>query len=135
MDEDLLPKNKNLLPYAVSTLDPVIKITDLTDFKKRSQKNVEKKVISKMEELYREYQELIEVFDVNKKVLESEIRFEPKQGHIYYLYERDSGKYFLSILSPENWGFTQKKDMIEHFKPFMAVRLNSDNIWEKVDAT
>jgi len=128
MDEKLIPKDKHLLPHPVSTLDPVIKINDLTEFKNRSKNNVEKKVISKLEELKREYLELMESFDVNKQVLESEIRFEPKQGSVYYLYERSDATTFLSIISPKEWGKTD-------FVYLGDVRLNSENIWEKIDVT
>jgi hypothetical protein len=78
-----------------------------------------------MEELKREYDKLVDDYNINKLVLDSEIRIEPKQGNIYHLYQREDEKRFLSILSPQDWGKT--KITILHVA---SVRLNSENQWE-----
>lgn len=124
--KDMVVEDKRLKEYPVSTLDPVIKPTDITEFKNKSARSFEKKLTSKMEELKSEYDKLVETYNVNKMVLDSEIRLEPKQGNTYYLYQRENAQTFLSLLSPEEWG-----SMIP-FKTLMAVRLNSDNHWEAI---
>ena len=124
--KDMVVENKSLKEYGVSTLDPVIKPTDITEFKNKSARSFEKTLTSKMEELKSEYDKLVETYDVNKTVLDSEIRIEPKQGHVYYLYQRYDNKRFLSLLSPEEWG------KMKPHQTLMKVRLNSENHWEKV---
>jgi len=127
--KDMVVENKSLKEYGVSTLDPVIKPTDLTEFKNKSARSFEKTLTSKMEELKREYDKLVETYDVNKMVLDSEIRLEPKQGHTYYLYEKENNKKFISIISPEEFSSMSKFANIIHV---MSVRLNSENQWEKI---
>ena len=117
--------DKRLKEYGVSTLDPVIKPTDTTEFKNKSARSFEKTLTSKMEELKREYDKLVEDYNINKLVLDSEIRIEPKQGNIYHLYQRENENRFLSILSPKDWGNTPKD-----FVHLASVRLNSENQWE-----
>lgn len=124
--KDMVAEDKRIKEYGVSTLDPVIKPTDLTEFKNKSARSFERTLTSKMEELKSEYDKLVEDYNVNKMVLDSEIRLEPKQGNTYYLYQRENAQTFLSLLSPEEWG-----SMIP-FKTLMTVRLNSDNHWEAI---
>ena len=117
--------DKRMKEYGVSTLDPVIKPTDTTEFKNKSARSFEKTLTSKMEELKREYDKLVEDYNINKLVLDSEIRIEPKQGNIYHLYQRENENRFLSILSPEDWGNAPRE-----FVHLASVRLNSENQWE-----
>lgn len=124
--KDMVAKDKRIKEYGVSTLDPVINPTDITEFKNKSARSFEKTLTSKMEELKKEYDKLVEAYDVNKMVLDSEIRLEPKQGNTYYLYQRENAQTFLSLLSPDEWGA-----MIP-FRTLMSVRLNSDNHWEQI---
>ena len=123
--KDMVVADKALKEYGVSTLDPVIKPTDTTEFKNKSARSFEKTLTSKMEELKREYDKLVDDYNINKLVLDSEIRIEPKQGNIYHLYQREDESNFLSILSPQDWSKT--KTVVLHIA---SVRLNSENQWE-----
>lgn len=122
---DMVVADKALKEYGVSTLDPVIKPTDTTEFKNKSARSFEKTLTSKMEELKREYDKLVDDYNINKMVLDSEIRIDPKQGNIYHLYQREDENRFLSILSPQDWSKT-KTDILH----IASVRLNSENQWE-----
>tara|TARA_R110000744_G_scaffold46571_7_gene102925 strand:+ start:214 stop:588 length:375 start_codon:yes stop_codon:yes gene_type:complete len=117
--------DKHLKTYGVSTLDPSISPTDLTEFKSKSVRSVEKTISAKMEELKREYNNLIEHVNINKIILDSEIKIEPSQNNIYFLYERSKDNRFLSIINPKEWG-----GLFDHMFLFSA-RLNSDNQWER----
>jgi len=123
--KDMVVTGKALKEHGVSTLDPVIKPTDTTEFKNKSARSFEKTLTSKMEELKREYDKLVDDYNINKLVLDSEIRIDPKQGSIYHLYQREDETTFLSILSPQDWSKTETS--ILHIK---SVRLNSENQWE-----
>lgn len=129
---DMVVADKALKEYGVSTLDPVIKPTDTTEFKNKSARSFEKTLTSKMEELKREYDKLVDDYNINKMVLDSEIRFEPNQGTLYYLYEREDSKKFLSIISPEEWNLGKTN---RGFLLVTSVRLNSENQWEHCPIT
>ena len=128
MEESLLPKDKHLMTYSASTLDPVINVTDPTEFKNRVKTKIEQKIFSRMEELKKEFEKLAEEFNINKMVLESEIRIEPIVGETYHLYENKEGKNQLSILEPEDW---EKSGNDWQMKHISSVRLTSDGIWEE----
>lgn len=128
MEESLLPKDKHLMTYSASTLDPVINVTDPTEFKNRVKTKIEQKIFSRMEELKKEFEKLAEEFNINKMVLESEIRIEPIVGEIYHLYENKEGKNQLSILEPEDWEKSGNDWQMIHIS---SVRLTSDGIWEE----
>lgn len=58
-------------------------------------------------------------------VYDAEIRFQPLVGESYYLYEKLTGEYLLSLVAPQEWG----KDI--PFKSCVAkVILLSDHTWE-----
>ena len=114
---------KALLPYGVSTLDPVIEITDTSLVKGKIKLNVEKRIVARLAELEREYNLMVDLFDINKTVLKSEFSFEPKQNQIYHLYEREDGSSFLSLIEPRQWD----KYLL------VSVRLSSDGIWEDIN--
>ena len=128
MEESLLPKDKHLMTYSASTLDPVINVTDPTEFKNRVKTKIEQKIFSRMEELKREFEKLAEEFNINKMVLESEIRIEPIVGETYHLYENKEGRNQLSILEPEDWEKSGNDWQMIHIS---SVRLTSDGIWEE----
>jgi hypothetical protein len=50
--------------------------------------------------------------------------FEPVVGQVYHLYERHTGKKFLSIVGPQEWGRT-KSELIH----LATVRLLADKSW------
>ena len=124
MDESLLPDKKHLKTYGVSTLDPKIDLTDLTHFKQKTKNKIEKKVLSRMNELKQEYEKLAKEFDVNKMLLESEFSFEPIIGKEYYLYRRSDETTFLSLIEPDSWPE-------DKFKLITAAKLTADGIWEE----
>ncbi len=109
------------LPYPVSTLSPRIIPNDLTSFKSKGISEIERVTQQKLIELKEEYDRVVEEFNWNKIVYESEFNFEPIIGEIYYLYEI-RGKNTLSMIKPEEWG--QK-----HLGSF---KLSVDKIWVKI---
>tara|TARA_A100001515_G_scaffold139117_1_gene133424 strand:+ start:440 stop:808 length:369 start_codon:yes stop_codon:yes gene_type:complete len=92
--------------------DKIIKIDDiegkvyeLDNWKPEQATQVKNHFTERFKELKKAYDELIEEFNWNKIIFESEINFTPVMGKTYYLYETD--RRFLSLISPEEWG----KDM------------------------
>ena len=112
--------NKALMKYGVSTLDPAIALPDNSLARNNIKVSVEKKIINRLSELEKEYKIMVDMFNVNKLVLESEFSFEPKPNQIYHLYERENGSTFLSLIAPHEWD-----------KLLLAsVKLSSDGVWE-----
>ena len=63
-------------------------------------------------------------FQYNDLVYNSKFSFEPNIGEVYYLYNNTKAESFLSIIAPNQCSF----DYLGSF------RLNSDKMWEKLDA-
>ena len=62
-------------------------------------------------------------YELNRLVYNSEMRFEPVIGQLYYLYEKSDGGRWLSLVSPQytSWpGF------------LCAVRLTTPYTWERI---
>jgi hypothetical protein len=109
------------MPYPVSTLSPPITPNDLTSFKTRGLSQVERDLKQKLKEMHESYVALVDQYNWNKLVYESEIRFEPIVGEIYHLY-RIRESHALSMVSPEQW-----------FQPHVAsLRLTVGRQWEVV---
>jgi hypothetical protein len=110
------------MPYPVSTLSPPIVPNDLTSFKTRGISEVQRDLQQKLTEIREEYLRAIDHFNWNKLVYESEIRFEPVVGGVYYLYQMRNGR-ALSMIAPEQWPH----------RHLATVRLNMDRQWLVVE--
>ena len=75
---------------------------------------------SKMEDIKRQYEETIDLWEWNEFVDSFRIGFEPVVGKTYYMYETSSK--FLSILSPEEF----RKECVG------ITKLTSEGYWEKI---
>lgn len=109
----------NYLPYPASRLAPKIVPQDLTNFKSRGVSRVERELQQEMVEIRERYMEVIDSFNWNKLIYESQIRFEPVCGEVYHLYEVDGARH-LSMIAPEEW----------HQRWIGSFRLNADNRWQ-----
>lgn len=110
------------MPYPVSTLSPPIIPNDLTSFKSRGISEVQRDLQQKLTEIREEYLRAIDHFNWNKLVYESEIRFEPVVGGVYYLYQMKTGR-ALSMIAPDQWPY----------RHLATVRLNMDRQWLVVE--
>jgi hypothetical protein len=110
------------MPYPVSTLSPPIIPNDLTSFKSRGISDVQRDLQQKLTEIREEYLRAIDHFNWNKLVYESEIRFEPVVGGVYYLYQMRTGR-ALSMIAPNQWPH----------RHLATLRLNMDRQWLVVE--
>jgi hypothetical protein len=122
-DPDLIIPNKNSLPYPVQVGDQKITLFDNTPFRNRGVIELEHYYTTKIFEVQKEYEKLVEDFNINKRVYASKFSFEPVVGHIYHLYENIFGEEFLSMISPSEW----------HLKYLGSFKLTSDKRWETVN--
>ena len=112
------------LEYGITPGAPAtISRQDIAKWKSRVSPDVAHHFVERAEELQREYQTLVESYELNRLVYNSDINFEPVIGQIYYLYEKSDGGRWLSLVSPQytSWpGF------------LCAVRLTTPYTWERI---
>ena len=77
---------------------------------------------SRLTELKKEYESLVNEYNDSKLVYESEYTFQPIVGETYHLYERDDETLFLSIITPNEW---DKK----HIGSYLLL---NNGVWEKL---
>ena len=109
----------NYLPYPASRLAAKIVPQDLTSFKTRGVSRVERELQQEMLEIQERYMQVIDAFNWNKILYESQFGFEPVCGEIYHLYEVE-GKRHLSMISPDQW----------YQRWVGSFRLNADGRWQ-----
>lgn len=90
------------LPYPASTLSPNITPPDLSSFKSRNITEVQRELSQKLDAIRQDYIEVIDAFNWNKIIYESDFGFEPVIGQDYYLY-RESSQFRLSMIEPQKW--------------------------------
>ena len=119
---DNVADNPGLLPYASNVGAPAIKPDDVDTWKNQKVVKTNHYFETRYNEIKEEYKKLIESYEWNKLVYESNFKFEPIKGETYYLYQRDTGL-FLSLIEPEQWN-----------QIFIgAFKLDSNDKWEKVE--
>tara|TARA_B100000214_G_scaffold369594_1_gene342916 strand:+ start:925 stop:1293 length:369 start_codon:yes stop_codon:yes gene_type:complete len=103
-------------------LDKIIKIDDiegkvyeLDNWKPEQGNQVKKYFNEKILELKRDYNKLVDDFKWNKIIFESEITFVPVIGKAYYLYKKENGKKFMSLIEPDSWNKSVKIKFIGSF--------------------
>ncbi len=112
-----------LKPYATSVGAPKITTTDTTTWKLRSINKINHKINAGYLKLKAEYQKMMDEFEYNTLIFNSEFSFEPVIGEVYHLYQRENGTNFLSLIAPDQCNF-------KHIDSFY---LNVDQTWEKVN--
>lgn len=128
MDEKKLPDsyvpNANSLPYASSLSSPTIRPDhSLGGWKIGAVHSANKHYKARFDELKQELEELACDVKWNEIIFNAEMRMKPVIGNIYHLYQKENGKYFMSLFAPSEctWGDKHKG----------SFRLNYDNRWEK----
>lgn len=77
---------------------------------------------SRLNELKKEYDSLVNDYQNTKLIYESEYNFQPIVGETYHLYENKKGQLFLSIINPNEW----------KQKCLGSYLLLNNGVWEKL---
>lgn len=85
------------------------KVYELDNWKLDQSPQLKRYFNAKFDELKKNYDKLIQDFNWNKIIYDSEILFKPVIGQEYYLYQKKNGKRFMSLINPQDW--TQNKDL------------------------
>lgn len=110
------------LTYGSNVGAPAIKLEDVGGWKQIQAFVANKQFKTKYEELREEFRKLVDEVSWNEFVYSSKYNFIPVIGETYYLYERENGDAFLSMISPSEW----------NMKFVGATRLDSTQKWIKV---
>lgn len=111
---------KALIPYDVNRGGQVIEKLDLTFVNHNRKNKLHNYATSKLEDIKKQYEDTIKLWEWNEYVDSFDIGFEPVIGKTYYLYEGVTK--FVSILSPTEF----KRKCIG------VTKLCSDGYWEKL---
>lgn len=122
-DQENPEKNPNALTYGITPSAPAsITPIDIDKWKGKVAPTFKQYFTERYAELVRQYEELVGDYHTNKMMYESAMGFEPVIGHIYYLYQRNDGSTFISLIEPEH----------THWNYIGSFRFNAQYAWEKV---
>jgi hypothetical protein len=110
------------LTYGSNNGAPAIKLEDVGGWKQIQAQNANKIFTKKYEEIKDEFKKLVDEVSWNEFVYSVTYNFIPVIGETYYLYEKQDGSVFLSLIAPDEW----------NMKFLGATRLESNNKWIKL---
>ena len=111
----------HLLPYATNVGSPVIIPDNVSTWKNEKILKTNHYFNKRYDEIKEEYNKLVDEFEWNRMVYSSNYNFQPVVGEKYYLYRRNNGEYFLSLIRPTEW----RQEFVGEFE------LDSENKWIK----
>ncbi len=131
IDEDKVTDSPNNLPYAHTVGGAVIKPIDKGRVKGLAVSAMYEQTDMQLDQIKEQIALLVEQaksiqhrIEISEQIYLCQMNFKPLIGHIYHLYERDSGEKILSMIAPTEWGRTNPL-------AFMAtVKLLADHTWE-----
>jgi len=130
--KEKVSETPNTLPYAHHSGSAIVKPEDKGKITGRAIAAMHSQTDMQMAQIYEQMQLLAEQakqiqsrVQVSERIYQASISFEPLINHVYFLYQKEDGSDFLSMVAPEEWG--RKKN----FASFVAeVRLLADHTWE-----
>ena len=133
-------KNPGLTPYATNVGSPVINPNEIDEWKGNQVKTIKNYFTEQLKELKEAYDEIVEDFNWNKIIYESELLFKPVMGKEYYFYQRlDNAQYgqpgsrFMSLIAPDGWNDMNGLSYIGTFKQTSTQKWTSVKLSEKYE--
>jgi len=130
---DMFAENKAVMPYGDNVSAPAIRLDDVDTWKFEKVAKTNHFFETRYNEIKEEYKKLIEAYEWNQLVYKSEFSFTPVKGDTYYLYQREEGTLFLSLIESWAWGKSKLKTQQPVF--IGAFKLDSNDKWEKINET
>lgn len=87
-------------------------------------------IFEQMKTLAKQVQDIKKRVHISDLIYNVEMTFQPIIGKRYYLYEMDTGKRYLSLVSPKEWG-----EKMQGQTYLAEVHLNADHTWKVIDST
>lgn len=66
--------------------------------------------------------------EISRTIHNAEMGFDPKIDRLYHLYQKEDGRYVLSMIGPQEW-----KNNMPYSSFLASVRLLADHTWEVLD--
>ncbi len=134
IDKDNITETPHSLEYGHHRGSALVKPEDKGKIKGRAMAAMEQQTGRQMEQI----QEQIELLatqakklksrvEISERIYTAEMAFEPLIGKIYYLYRKKDEVFFLSLLSPQEWG-----PRLQH-QYVAQVSLMADHTWDVLD--
>ncbi|MFA5574200.1 MAG: DUF2452 domain-containing protein [Brumimicrobium sp.] len=134
IDPDKVTETPHSLPFPHTVGSVLVKPEDKGKIKSRALDAMEHQTDMQLQQLYeqmsllaKQAKQLQARKEISEKIYTAEMRFEPLINHIYYLYQRKSGKFTLSLIAPEQWGKSKN-----NFKFIATVKLLADHTWDVI---
>jgi hypothetical protein len=110
-------------------------VYELDNWKPKQSTLVKHHFTEKFRELKEAYEGLVEDFNWNKIIYESEMLCEPIMGQTYHLYQRKNETRFVSLISAHEWGDMSKYDIdyIGSFRQDSRQKWNHIKLSEKYE--
>lgn len=124
----------SVLPYSASVSGAVIKPTEEGVIRHKALTAMEEQTNMQLDQIRRQIELLaLQAQEIQKRkelsilIYSAQLNFAPVIGHTYYVFEKHDGSYFLSMISPQEWGGAGP------YKRFVApVKLLADHTWMEI---
>lgn len=110
------------LTYGSNSGAPAIKLEDVGGWKQTQAQRANKVFTKKYDEIKEEFTNLVDEVKWNEFIYSTTYNFIPVLGETYYVYEKNDGTAFLSLISPNEWSM----------KCLGETKLDSNNKWIKI---
>ena len=132
IDKDKTTENPGTLPYAHHVGSIAIRPEDKGKIKGRAMAAMYEQTETQLDQIKEQMQllaeqanELKKRVEISEKIYNASLGFDPIIGKTYFLYERTSGEYVVSMVAVDQWGKSGHP-----FKAYLgAVRLLADHTW------
>lgn len=132
IDPDKITETPGSLEYGHHLGSALVKPEDQGKLKGRALSAMEHQTDMQLEQIRQQMQLLAEQARklndrkaISEFIYQAEMRFEPLINHIYHLYQREDGRFLLSLIGPGQWGRSGDK-----FTFLATVRLLADHTWD-----
>lgn len=112
-------------PYPTNVGAPAFKLNNIVEFKETRSSNALHHIDARLQEIKKQYDELLDLATDTELVYSAEYNFIPIVGKVYHLYSNERHN-FLSIIAPDQWSIGGGKDYLGSFK------FTTDNVWLRV---
>lgn len=123
-----------LLPYAHHSGSSIVKVEDkgkitgLAVKAMQGQTNIQmSQIFEQMKLLSDQANKIKQRIEISERIYQCSMSFDPIINHTYFIYQRQDGTDFISLIAPEDWG--KKNNSII----FLAeVKLLADHTWDVI---
>ena len=135
IDIKKVAQNPGLLPYAHTAGGAIIKPMDKGRTRGIAMKAMYQQTDRQLNQLRKQMETLMaqakaleERVVLSEKIYQAETGFKPVVGYDYFLYQKENGKYLISMVSQEEWGAKPPYTYVAE------IRLLADHTWDILDS-